>query len=187
MLVARKLFRVVSGIHRRGMADLPEVTRAKASPRVGGGQWGMSRDDYGKPWFVNAKGDLGPVHFQQPFTYGRFTVKGELAEGFEEVWPLVGLADVQGGPQRFRPTNKTLNHLTAACGGEIFRGDRLPVDLRGDLLFAEPVGRLIRRTKIEIHEGVTRLRNAYDKSEFIRSTDPNFRPVNLVTAPDGTL
>ena len=52
---------------------------------------------------------------------------------------------------------------------------------------AEPVGRLIRRTKIDTHDGLTYLRNAYEKSEFIRSTDPNFRPVNMTTAPDGTL
>ena len=152
-----------------------------------GGQWGMSRDDYGKPWFVNAGGEIGPLNFQQPFIYGRFSIKGELTPGFKEVWPLIGLADVQGGEIRFRPQDKTLNHFTATCGGEIFRGDRLPKDLRGDFLFAEPVGRLIRRTKIEVKDGVTYLKNAYDQSEFIRSTDPNFRPVNLATAPDGTL
>jgi glucose/arabinose dehydrogenase/mono/diheme cytochrome c family protein len=151
------------------------------------GQWGISQDDYGKPWLVNAGGELGPVNFQQPILYGAFSIKDQFAPGFLEVWPLVGLADVQGGPNRFRPEDKTLNHVTAACGGEIYRGNRLPEDLRGDLLFAEPVGRLIRRAKIEVKEGVTYLHNAYDHSEFIRSTDPNFRPVNLVTAPDGTL
>jgi len=152
-----------------------------------GGQWGLAHDDYGKPWFVNAGGEIGPLHFQQPIIYGRFTFADELAQNYREVWPLIGLADVQGGDIRFRPADKTLNHLTAACGDDIFRGDRLPKDLRGDLLFAEPVGRMIRRTKIDVKDGVTYLRNAYDNSEFIRSTDPNFRPVNLVTAPDGTL
>ena len=80
-----------------------------------------------------------------------------------------------------------LNHLTAACGPDIFRGDRLPADLRGDLLFAEPVGRMIRRSKVVVNEGLTQLRNAYPNSEFILSTDPLFRPVNMATAPDGTL
>lgn len=152
-----------------------------------GGQWGLARDDYGKPWFINAGGEIGPLNFQQPIIYGRFSFSDEIAEGYRDVWPLVGLADVQGGEIRFRPEDKTLNHLTAACGDEIFRGDRLPEDLRGDLLFAEPVGRLIRRTKIEVKDGVTHLRNPYVRSEFICSTDPNFRPVNMVTAPDGTL
>jgi mono/diheme cytochrome c family protein/glucose/arabinose dehydrogenase len=151
------------------------------------GQWGLSQDDYGKTWFVNAGGELGPVNFQQPIVYGAFNANGQFSPDFMEVWPLVGLADVQGGTIRFRPQNKTLNHLTACCGPDIFRGDRLPADLRGDLLFGEPVGRLIRRAKIEVKDGVTSLRNAYDKSEFILSTDPNFRPINMVTAPDGTL
>ena len=56
-----------------------------------------------------------------------------------------------------------------------------------DLLFAEPVGRLVRRSKVVVTDGLTQLRNAYPKSEFIRSTDPLFRPVNMITAPDGTL
>ena len=151
------------------------------------GQWGLSQDDYGKLWFVNAGGELGPVNFQEPIVYGAFSARGEPSPSFMEVWPLVGLADVEGGPHRFRPEDKTLNHFTACCGPDIFRGDRLPADLRGDLLFAEPVGRLIRRAKVEEWDGITHLRNAYVKSEFIRSTDPNFRPVNMVTAPDGTL
>jgi len=152
-----------------------------------GGQWGINQDDYGKMWFVNAGGEIGPLNFQQPIVYGAFGVKGQMAPGFEEVWPLIGVADFQGGLSRVRKEDNTLNHFTATCGDEIYRGDRLPTDLRGDLLFAEPVGRLIRRAKIEVKDGVTYLRNAYEKSEFIRSTDLNFRPVNMMTAPDGTL
>ncbi len=155
----------------------------------GGGQWGMSHDDYGKPWFVNAGGEIGPLHFQQPILYGRFSINNELAPGYREVFPLIGLADVQGGTIRFRPSDNTLNHLTASCGNENIRVDRLPEDIRGDLIYAEPVGRLIRRTKIEVRDGITYLSNPEqdEKSEFIRSTDPNFRPVNIVNAPDGTL
>jgi hypothetical protein len=38
-----------------------------------------------------------------------------------------------------------------------------------------------------VTEGLTQLRNAYPQSEFVRSTDPLFRPVNIANAPDGTL
>lgn len=152
-----------------------------------GGQWGLTQDDQGKPWIVNAGGELGPINFQQPIVYGAFKLRDEFDASFKEVWPLVPIPDVQGGTKRFRPEEKTLNHFTATCGADIFRGDRLPADLRGDLLFCEPVGRLIRRTKITVQAGVTTLRNPYEQSEFIRSRDPYFRPVNLVTAPDGTL
>jgi mono/diheme cytochrome c family protein len=127
------------------------------------------------------------VNFQEPIIYGSFNAADEPTASFMEVWPLVGLADVQGGPGRFRTENNTLNHLTACCGPDIFRGDRLPVELRGNLFFGEPVGRLVRRAQIEVKDGITHLTNPYPKSEFLRSTDPNFRPVNMVTAPDGTL
>lgn len=152
-----------------------------------GGQWGLTQDDFGKAWFVNAGGERGPLNFQTHITYGAFNLKNQFSEDYKEVFPLVGIADVQGGERRYRPENGTLNHFTATCGAEVFRGDRLPEDLRGDLLFSEPVGRLVRRTKAEVRNGLTYLRNAYEKSEFILSSDPFFRVVNMNTAPDGTL
>ncbi len=152
-----------------------------------GGQWGLAQDNYGKTFVVNAGNENGPSNFQQPIVYGAFKMREEMSAGFKEVFPLVGLADVQGGTLRFRPVDKTLNHTTSAAGVEIYRGDRLPSDLVGDMLFGEPVGRLIRRAKIEVKDGVTKLRNAHEKSEFLRSSDPFFRPVNLVNAPDGTI
>ena len=152
-----------------------------------GGQWGLCQDDHGKPWYVNAGGEMGPLNFQQPIVYGGFNFDDQFPAGYREVYPLVQIPDVQGGTLRFRPEEKTLNHFTATCGQEIFRGDRLPADLKGDLLFGEPVGRLIRRSKVEVRDGVTYLSNAHPGSEFIRSTDPNFRPVNMANGPDGCL
>ena len=151
------------------------------------GQWGLTEDDNGKPWFVDAGGEKGPVNFQAPIAYGAFTIADQFEPGFEMTWPAPGVGDMQGGMFRVRMPIGVLNHFTAACGPDIFRGDRLPADLKGDLLFAEPVGRMIRRSKVVVTEGLTQLRNAYPNSEFILSTDPLFRPVNMMTAPDGTL
>jgi putative heme-binding domain-containing protein len=160
----------------------------KETTAANGGQWGLTQDDDGKMWFVDAGGERGPVNFQQPIVYGAFQVSGQMEEGFDTVWPASGgIADMQGGMMRIRMPDKVLNHFTAACGQDVFRGHRLPEDLRGDLLFAEPVGRLVRRTKVIVSDGLTQLKNAYPKSEFIRSTDQLFRPVNMTTAPDGTL
>src|SRR3954452_12583101 len=38
-----------------------------------GGQWGLASDDDGKPWFVDAGGERGPMNFQFPIHYGSFT------------------------------------------------------------------------------------------------------------------
>lgn len=159
--------------------------RQEATP-PNGGQWGVAQDDHGKLWFTGGA-ERGPQNFQQPILYGGFNITGQTPHDFSEVWPLVGLADVEGGAMRFRAEDQTLNHFTSPCGSEIIRGDRLPAELRGDLLVCEPVGRLIRRAKVVVREGVTHLRNPHERSEFIRSTDPNFRPVNVANAPDGTL
>ena len=166
----------------------PDGKAVKEAIPVNGGQWGLTQDDWGKVWFVNAGNETGPVHFQQHIIYGQFSAPNEHIGQYKVVWPIARMPDTQGGPGQLRPDN-TLNHFTATSGQDIFRGDRLPDDLRGNLLFAEPVGRLIRRTLITVEDGVTRLANAYEdqQSEFIRATDPLFRPVNMITAPDGTL
>ncbi|HEY7500729.1 MAG TPA: c-type cytochrome [Vicinamibacterales bacterium] len=151
------------------------------------GQWGLTMDDDGKMWFMDAGGERGPMNFQVPIHYGAFTVPGQTEEGFEIVWPEIGLSDTQGGMVRVRMPVGRLNHFTAASGADVVRAHRVPADLRGDLLISEPVGRLIRRARIVKSEGITQLRNVYPGAEFITSTDPLFRPVNIQSAPDGSI
>ena len=161
------------------------ILREPTAPNYG--QWGLAMDDDGKPWFVDAGGERGPMNFQVPIQYGSFSFPEGTEPGFENVWPIAGVGDMQGGMLRVRMPVGVLNHFTATNGPAIVRAHRLPGDLQGDLLFCEPVGRLIRRAKVVRTEGVTQLRNAYPGSEFILSRDPFFRPVNIRNAPDGTM
>jgi mono/diheme cytochrome c family protein len=163
-----------------------KVLREETEPN--GGQWWSAQDNYGKTWWVDGGGEIGPVNFQAPIAYGAFNVADNFEPDFQVPWPAPGgIADMQGGMGRVRLPEGTLNHFTAASGVEIYRGDRLPKELVGDLFFNEPVGRIVRRAKVVETEGLTQLRNAHPKSEFIRSTDPLFRPVSISNAPDGTL
>jgi len=43
--------------------------------------------------------------------------------------------------------------LTATSGSEVYRGDKLP-ELRGDLFFGEPVGRIVRRARVVVRDGL---------------------------------
>ncbi|MCC7042232.1 MAG: discoidin domain-containing protein [Acidobacteria bacterium] len=152
-----------------------------------GGQWGLTQDADGKMWFVDAGGERGPMNFQVPIHYGSFTVPDQFEPGFDVVWPAPGIGDMQGGMARIRMPLANLNHFTATTGPEIVHGHRMPADIQGDLLFTEPVGRLVRQAKIVKDQGLTQLRNAYPGSEFLLGTDPLFRPVNIKTGPDGTI
>ncbi len=65
----------------------------------------------------------------------------------------------------------------------------MPASMRGQLFYGEPVARIVRQINPMKTEGLTTLHNVYQdqKSEFIRSTDPLFRPIDMATAPDGTM
>lgn len=151
-----------------------------------GGQWGLTNDDYGRLYFSSAGGEEPAIHFQQNPEYGQLDFDDQRVNDFDSVYPIIATPDVQGGQERLR-ADSTLNHFTASCGQSIFRGDKLPNSVRGDLFICEPVGRLIRRAKVLNKDGEVLLKNAYDKAEFLSSSDMNFRPVNTFTGPDGCL
>ena len=153
----------------------------------GSGQWGLSRDDVGRVYYSTGGGERPAMDFQQPIIYGKIDGPGQFEAGFNEVFPLVQIPDVQGGGRRFRRENNTLNHFTGVAGQHVYRGDRLPKELYGELFIPEPVGRLIRRASVVQEQGKIILKNATPRSEFLRSDDANFRPLNMATGPDGCL
>lgn len=150
------------------------------------GQWGMAMDDTGRLILSSAGNEIPAHDFQANWKYGKIHLSGELAEGYNDVYPILRLTDVQGGVQRLKPTGG-LNHFTGCAGPSIYRGDALPGDLYGDYIVPEPVGRFIRRSKMNLVDGKMVISNAYSQKEWIASRDPNFRPVWSATGPDGYL
>lgn len=158
-------------------------------------QWGVTQDNHGKVWFQGGASGL-PGYFQLPIHYG-VTFGGSggganqrfLEPGFEVPWGIAGLGDYQPGTSAIRPGELTLQRVTGAAGNDIVRAHRMPADMQGDYLYGEPVARVVRRAKPIHSEGLTTLRQVYQwqHAEFIRSSDHLFRPVDIATAPDGTL
>ncbi|MBU2912610.1 DUF7133 domain-containing protein [Reichenbachiella agariperforans] len=158
-----------------------EVDTMRSPPN---GQWGLTQDETGRMYYSSAGGEVPALGYQIHPIYGDLEMNGKWEPGFEKVWPVIGTPDVQGGPRRLREDG-TLNHFTASCGQTLFLGDRL--DAYGDLFIPEPVGRLVRRAKVENREGKIVLSNAYENTEFLAATDANFRPVDTKVGPDGCL
>ena len=154
-----------------------------------GAQWGASQDDDGKAWFQGGASGI-PSYFQFPIVYGNFNIPNQYEAGFDEIWGApIGLADMQGGMGIVRMPDGSLSRATAGSGANVYRGGRLPPDLVGDYFYGEVVGRVVRRVRPVKTDGITQVRNVYqpEKSEFIRSTDPLFRPVEVKSAPDGSM
>jgi mono/diheme cytochrome c family protein/glucose/arabinose dehydrogenase len=150
-------------------------------------QWGVTQDDDGKVWFQGGASGM-PGYFQFPVHYGNFATPDQFEPDLNITWgaPIL-IGDIQAGLPGTRMPDGSLIYATAGAGNEVYRGDRMPRDLLGDYLYGEAVSRTIRRLRPVKADGLTQLRNVYPRSEFIRSLDPLFRPVDVTTGPDGTI
>ncbi|MSU65688.1 MAG: c-type cytochrome [Opitutus sp.] len=155
------------------------------------GQWGLGQDDAGH-FFHGFNSDYLRVdvifgdYLRRNPNYPRLAGTNVNAAVDQFVWP----ARVNPGINRgYRPEmlrDGRLKEFTAACGFFVYRGDLLP-ELTGNSIVAEPSANLVRRAVLTAENGTLVGRNAYDRGEFLTSTDERFRPVNFATGPDGAL
>ncbi len=77
--------------------------------------------------------------------------------------------------------------MDAAAGLAVYRGSAYPERYRGNVLVGCSQNNLIHHRRL-IPDGVVfRSERVEADTEFVRSTDTWFRPVNCINAPDGTL
>jgi mono/diheme cytochrome c family protein/glucose/arabinose dehydrogenase len=161
------------------------------------GQWGTSQNDVGRVFRNSNESalhvDLVPTSyfFRHPGltrTKGSFEFLGGAGEDLNAVWPVRPTRGVNRGYQAgILRDDGSLARFTAACAPTVFRGDRLPAELAGNVFVAEPAGNLVSRIAVTDDGTSLRAKKAYGRGEFIASTDERFRPVYLSSAPDGTL
>ena len=167
-------------------------------PTLSRGEWGVGQDDFGRIFRNNSESTLQvdlvptPYYARNPAmvrTRGSEEVLTNDTNNINEVWPVRPNPGTNRSYQFgiTRASNGTLVQVTAACTPMVYRGDRLPADLYGNVFVAEPAGNFVRRIVLEDDGATLRARNAYDKAEFFSSTDERFRPVFISNAPDGTL
>ncbi|MBV9879583.1 MAG: c-type cytochrome [Gemmatirosa sp.] len=159
------------------------------------GQWGVTMDDVGR-YYRNSNED--PLHADVVDEhYAARDASPPNQRGAYEaltrnipVWPGHKTPAVNRGyrEETLRTADSTLAHYTSAGSPTVYTGDRLPAELRGNVFVTEPAGNLVGRFIVsDAPNGLLAGRTAYDHAEFLTSTDERFRPVNLATAPDGTL
>jgi mono/diheme cytochrome c family protein len=161
------------------------------------GQWGLWHDDGGRIYRNTNESTLyadlvpTPYYARNPSmtrTRGSYEFLGSAAGDINVTWPIRPTRGVNRGYQTgVLREDGSLASVTSVAAPTIYRGDRLPSDLYGNAFTVEPAGNLVSRIIIEDTASGLKGKKAYERGEFIASTDERFRPVYLSSAPDGTL
>src|SRR5262245_1482537 len=160
------------------------------------GQWGVTQDDAGRIFRNTNESALhvdevpARYYMRHPNllrTRGSYeSLNGPNGE-LNEVWPIRPTRGVNRGYQYgiLRPDG-TLARYTAVCTPMVYRGDRLPAELYGNVFVVDPAANVVSRIILaDSSNGLTATQAYRDvRGEFLASTDERFRPVNLSLAPD---
>jgi mono/diheme cytochrome c family protein/glucose/arabinose dehydrogenase len=156
------------------------------------GQWGMTQDDVGRPYYNTNSDQLrtdqvdSAYYARNPNLQNGAGLNAKAAAS-NTTWPSRMNPGVNRGYRKGTLRDDgTLASFTATCGAGVYRGDVFP-DWVGDVFLCEPSGNFVRRAKMAEKDGVVGTENPYKQSEFIGSLDERFRPVNCYTGPDGAL
>lgn len=163
------------------------------------GQWGMSRDRYGR-WLYNHNSTWVQADFFAaedillPGESGGYAGLGENLTNPAEVHSV----RVNPGVNRayldytLREDGR-LNHATGASSLVAYRGDQFPDQYRNDVFVPESAGNVVAQFAMA-DEGIAirATQRLYDdaqwgKRDFLGSTDERFRPVDAMNGPDGAL
>lgn len=170
----------------------------------GGGQHGMSFDDWGRRFVCHNSDHL--QMFVYPDRYASICKSYPLPPSRQSI--------ASDGPQanvyrispvepwrivrtRMRVTNQTpgviegggraSGYFTSATGITIYRGDAFPTDMNGVAIVGDVGSNIVHRKKL-VESGSSMIGHRIDpESEFLAATDTWFRPVQFANAPDGTL
>jgi putative membrane-bound dehydrogenase-like protein len=168
-----------------GMDFCFDPLTGRAAAVSGNGQFGLAFDDFGSRFVCNNRAPVEHVVLENeylarnPFLAVGSVVSSVAAAGEQSrVFPLT---------RAWTTSNLHAGQFTAACGVEIYRGDALGDQYRGNAFVCEPTGSLVHREVAEPHGVTFSSKPAREGQEFLASPDAWFRPVNLEVGPDGAL
>jgi glucose/arabinose dehydrogenase len=161
------------------------------------GEWGVTQDDAGRTYRNTNESalhvDLVPTWYyaRNPNllrTRGSYERLADDTPELNTVWPVRPNPGTNRAYQLgIDRDDGSLAKFTSVCAPLVYRGNRLPGELYGNVFVAEPAANLVSRIIVSDDGTTLRARKAYERGEFLASTDERFRPVFLTNAPDGTL
>ena len=119
------------------------------------GEWGVTQDDAGRIYrntnesILHADLVPTPYFMRNPNllrTRGSYERLSMPDNDLNSVWPVRPNPGLNRGYQAgVRRADGTLARYTAACSPVVYRGDRLPADIYGNVFVADPAGNLVSR------------------------------------------
>ncbi len=159
---------------------------ARAEAIAGFSQFGLAHDDWGNRFPSWNTIPIRHVVLEQQ-SLDRNPYLAETSSIASILDPADGGRIFGISPVQARFNRESVAYFNASCGPTIERGDLLPAVYHGNAFVCEPLTNLVHRRVLE-PTGVTFVaRRVEDGREFLASSDPAFRPVNLATGPDGAL
>lgn len=191
----------VSSRGRGFLFDPRDLTKFELTS--GGGQHGMSMDDWGHKFVCENSVPAQMLMYDDRYIARNPSVRAPAAaveiapEGrlthlyrISPVEPWRELRTSLRKTGKFRGSDeggKPFGFFTGATGITIFRGDAWPEAFRGNLIVGDVANNLIYRATLEQQGVGVVARRADEGREFFASRDIWTRPVQFANAPDGTL
>lgn len=188
----------------RGVRFNPDVP-GSLEPTSGGGQYGLSPDDWGR-WFTATNSQhlrhiILPDHYlrRNPSLAVRAVTldipeHGAACKVYRrspfEAWRVVRTTRRAGSSDAKRLPSTELvpgGFVTSGCSPLVYTADLFPPEYRGTVFVCDPANNLILRDTLTPHGATFIARRAHAESEFLASTDNWFRPVHLTLGPDGAI
>jgi putative membrane-bound dehydrogenase-like protein len=173
-------------------------------PESGGAQHGMYFDDWGRKFVCSNSNHAQFVIFDDnymarnpylapPSPRLMIADDGGQAEVYRsspvEPWRIVRTRLRASGVVRgaVEGGGRAAGYFTGATGIILYRGDAFPDDLKGMVIVGDVGGNIVHRKRL-IPDGVSFIATRVDEeTEFVRSSDIWFRPVQYDNGPDGCL
>jgi putative membrane-bound dehydrogenase-like protein len=170
----------------------------------GGGQHGMSMDDWGRTFVCTSHDPIFLIMYdgrylaRNPYLEARAAAVpigpgGYTAKVFRispnEPWRVVRTRLRTTGVEAPHPTegDEPSGYFTSATGVTVYRGDAWPAEYHGNVFVGEVANNVIYRARLEPNGLALRAVRADQGAEFVASSDIWFRPVQMANGPDGAL
>lgn len=152
---------------------------------AGNSQFGFYQDDFGRSFVCSNRnpsqillGEAEQVAANPLLPLALWRVDVMPSAESSQVFPLV---------QAWTTSNLHAGQFTAACGTYRYQSNLLAAWLRDDFFACEPTGSLVQRYRMTLDGIVPATERGRPNVEFLASTDPWFRPVDLLDGPDGAM